>query len=247
MNTIAVMGATGTIGSAVAKQLVDQGNRVILLARNSDKLAELAERLGPASIACHMDDFASSELLRLSLESHVATQPLTGLVNCIGSLILKPAHGTSDQDFRDTVETNLFTSFAAVRTAGLLMRRGGGSVVLVASAAAEIGLANHEAIAAAKSGIIGLARSAAATYAGNNIRFNVVSPGLTCTELTRRIWDNPANAAASTDMHALGRLGKPEHIASAITWLLDPANDWITGETLHVDGGLSKIQPRRRA
>ncbi len=119
-----------------------------------------------------------------------------------------------------------------------MLRKTGGSVVLVASAAAEIGLQNHEAIAAAKAGVIGLARSAAATYAPYNIRINVVSPGLTCTELTRRIWDNPANAAASTEMHALGRLGQPHHIASAIHWLLDPQNDWTTGTVLDVDGGL---------
>lgn len=246
MKTIAVMGATGTIGSALSARLVELGYRVLLLARNREKLEALSEQLGSPGIPCHLDDFASSELLKLSIENHVLDKPLTGIVNCIGSLLLKPAHGTSDQEFRDTIQTNLFTSFAAVRTAGSLMRKAGGSVVFLASAAAEIGLANHEAIAASKAGIIGLARSAAATYASNNIRFNVVSPGLTCTELTRRIWDNPASASASTEMHALGRLGQPHHIVSAIAWLVDPVNDWITGDTLHVDGGLAHIQPRRR-
>ncbi len=246
MHTFAVLGATGTIGSEICSRLVQAGNRVIMLARSQEKLVAAADRLGPQAIAGHVQDFASSDVLRGSIEPLLDGQPLTGIVNCIGSILLKPAHGTSDQEFRDTIETNLFTSFAVVRTAGLLMRRGGGSVVLMASAAAEIGLANHEAIAAAKAGIIGLARSAAATYANNNIRVNVVSPGLTCTELTRRIWENATNAAASAEMHALGRLGQPQHIASAVTWLLDPQNDWITGDVLHVDGGLANIQPRKR-
>lgn len=246
MGTIAVLGATGTIASQLCERLVHEGHRTLLLARNAEKLVALGERLGPAAVACHVSDFTSSDGLRAVIEEQLADEPLTGIVNCIGSLLLKPAHATSDQEFRDTLQTNLFTAFAAVRTAGALMRKQGGSVVLIASAAAEIGLTNHEAISAAKAGIIGLARSAAATYASSNIRVNVVSPGLTCTELTRRIWDNPTNNAASADMHALGRLGQPAHIVSAIAWLLDPANDWITGDVMHIDGGLSKIQPRRK-
>ncbi len=246
MGTVAVLGATGTIGSELCRRLIHDGNRVLLLARNHDKLQTLADELGPSAVACSVVDFTSSDALRAAIEAALGDEPLTGIVNCIGSLLLKPAHGTSDQEFRDCVEANLFTAFAAVRTAGMLMRKQGGSVVLISSAAAEIGLTNHEAIAAAKAGVIGLARAAAASYAGNNLRVNVISPGLTRTELTRRIWDNAANNAASTEMHALGRLGEPAHIVSAITWLLDPVNDWITGDVLHIDGGLSHIQPRRR-
>ena len=246
MVTIAVMGATGTIGSELSERMIHEGQRVLLVARDLEKLSALADRLGPSSIPCHVADFTSSDMLKRAIEEHLGDEPLSGIVNCIGSLLLKPAHGTSDQEFRDTIETNLFTAFAAVRTAGTLMRKQGGSVVLMASAAAEIGLNNHEAISASKAGIIGLARSAAATYASSNIRVNVVSPGLTCTEMTRRIWENAANNAASCDMHALGRLGQPAHIVSAIAWLLDPANDWITGDVMHIDGGLSHIQPRRK-
>ena len=160
--------------------------------------------------------------------------------------MLKPAHSTSDEEFRKTVETNLFTAFAAVRVGAKLMKEQGGSIVLFASAAAEIGIQNHEAIAAAKGGVIGLARSAAATYAPYNVRVNVVSPGLIKTDLTRSIWNNPASAEASTRLHALGRLGSPEHVASLATWLLDPENDWITGQVIGVDGGLGHVLPQRR-
>ena len=84
-----------------------------------------------------------------------------------------------------------------VRAAGKIMSSSGGSAILLSSAAARMGLASHEAIAAAKAGIIGLAKSAAATYAARGLRFNVVAPGLVKTELSRKIWENPISAAAS--------------------------------------------------
>ena len=99
--------------------------------------------------------------------------------------------------------------------------------------------------AAAKAGVIGLARSAAATYGSSNIRFNVVSPGLVRTELTKRIWQNEVNAQASAQMHALGRLGEPEQVSSLVLWLLDGNNNWITGQVIGIDGGLGKVLARR--
>jgi NAD(P)-dependent dehydrogenase (short-subunit alcohol dehydrogenase family) len=123
----------------------------------------------------------------------------------------------------------------------------GGSVVLISSAAAMEGLANHEAIAAAKAGILGLTLSAAATYAGQNLRVNAVAPGLTETPLTAALTGNETSRRVSEAMHALGRLGKPEDIARAIVFLLDPANNWITGQVLAVDGGLSRVRPKMKA
>jgi len=63
--------------------------------------------------------------------------------------------------------------------------------------------------------------------------------------MTRRIWETPASAAASTQLHPLGRLGEPEHVASLVTWLLDPENDWMTGQVIGIDGGLGHVLPRR--
>ncbi len=109
-----------------------------------------------------------------------------------------------------------------------------------------VGLANHEAIAAAKAGVIGLALSAAATYASNHLRVNVVAPGLTETPLTSAITSNEKSRQLSEQMHALGRLGQPQDIARAIVFLLDPQNNWITGQVLAVDGGLSHIRPKAK-
>lgn len=116
--------------------------------------------------------------------------------------------------------------------------------MLCATAAARAGFANHEAIAAAKGGVIALTMSAAATYGGRNIRVNCVAPGLVETPLTARITGNDAARTASQAMHALGRIGKPEDIASAIAWLVDPENSWVTGQVIGVDGGLGTVRSK---
>jgi len=243
MNAVAILGASGTIGSTLARRLTNQGRSLLLVGRNPDKLAALSAELKQPAVTV---DFTRSDSLEEALRASAEMLGgLSGIVNCIGSVLLKPAHATSDDDFRATIETNLFTAFAAVRAGAKLMRQRGGSIVLFASAAAELGIANHEAIAAAKAGVIGLARSAAATYATNNLRVNVISPGLVRTELTRRIWETPANEAASTQLHALGRLGEPRHVASFAAWLLDDENDWVTGQVFGVDGGLGHVLARR--
>jgi len=122
----------------------------------------------------------------------------------------------------------------------------GGSVVLISSSAALLGIPNHEAIAAAKAGINGLVLSAAATYAPMNLRFNAVAPGLVKTALTSSITDNDLSLRLSEAMHPLGRIGSPEEIARAIIFLLDPKNSWITGQIIAVDGGLSTIKQKVR-
>jgi NAD(P)-dependent dehydrogenase (short-subunit alcohol dehydrogenase family) len=120
----------------------------------------------------------------------------------------------------------------------------GGSIVLLSTAAARIGLANHEAISAAKAGVEGLALAAAASYASKGIRINCVAPGMTRTPLSAKLLQNEVMAKASASMHALGRIGEPNEIASAIEWLLDPEQSWVTAQVLGVDGGLSRIRSR---
>jgi 3-oxoacyl-[acyl-carrier protein] reductase len=214
-----------------------------LIGRDEQKLQTLSNELGQPYEAADLTD--SEELTECFNKSLIVDGRIDAFVNCVGSILLKPAHLTTDAEFENTIRTNLFTSFAMLKAAVPILREHGGGIVLCASAAAEIGIANHEAIAAAKAGVIGLARSAAATYAPNNIRVNVISPGLVKTELTRKIWENTASAAASSAMHALQRFGDPHHIASLISWLIDPENNWITGQVIGVDGGLGHVLPRR--
>jgi NAD(P)-dependent dehydrogenase (short-subunit alcohol dehydrogenase family) len=235
-----VLGATGGTGSELSRMLADGGARLLVAGRNADRLATLADTLGAEQRvidATRCDDVAACVTQAVERFGR-----LDGIANCVGSLLLKPAHLTTEEEWRTTVETNLGSAFATVRAAAPAMRREGGSIVLVASAAARIGLPNHEAIAAAKAGIIGLARAAAASYAGRGVRVNAVAPGLVRTPMTRRITERPASEQASLSMHALGRLGEPRDIAAMISWLLGPAATWVTGQVFGVDGGLGTVR-----
>lgn len=226
-----VIAASSSIGQSVVNALKVQGNEVYTTARDWSKIE--------ADILLDATDFeAVNEVFKQA-------GPIDGVVNCSGSLLIKPAHLTNKKQFIDVIDASLTTAFAIVRAAGTHMKNGG-AVVLISSAAAMEGLANHEAIAAAKAGIIGLTQSAAATYASSNLRFNAVAPGLVSTSMTVQLTGNPNALKTSKAMHALGRIGSPEDIARAIIFLLDPQNNWITGQVLAVDGGLSRVHPKMK-
>lgn len=240
--TYVILGASGGIGSAVSRRLAREGAQLILAARSKERLETLSKEIGAEPFildSAGLDDVQS--VVDHAVETHGR---LDGIANCIGSLLLKPAHLTSESEWESVLSTNLGSAFAVVRAAARTWKREGGSIVLVASAAASLGLANHEAIAAAKAGIIGLARSAAATYARSGTRVNVVAPGLVRTPLTQQIFDNPVSEKASRDLHPLRGLGEPEDVASAIAWLLDGEQSWVTGQVIGVDGGLATLKTR---
>ncbi len=237
-----ILGAYGGIGSALARRLAAKGSRLLLAGRKPEKLTPLAAELGADQVLADATDSTQIEAA-IAQAAQTFTQQggqIDGIANCFGSLLLKPAHATTDAEFESVLAVNLKSAFATVRAAAKHMKTPG-SIVFVSSAAARHGLINHEAIAAAKAGVQGLALSAAASYARRGLRFNCVAPGLTETPLTARITSNEASAKASLGMHALGRFGQPEEIAAAIGFLLDPANSWITGQVLGVDGGLGSV------
>ena len=239
-----VLGATGAVGTVLSRRLIRAGHDVLLCGRDQENLQGLAEDL---SVLTQSVEALEPESIAFCLDRAVDEfGRVDGVVNCIGSVLLKPAHLTSDSEWSQTMAVNLTSAFATVRSSAKVMGRSGGSIVLISSAAARIGLANHEAIAAAKAGIVGLTQSAAATYANRGIRVNAVAPGLIKSNMTRNLWQSKAAESVSSEMHALGRLGDPADVASLIEWLLQPSNDWITGQILGIDGGLATLVPRTR-
>lgn len=237
-----VFGGSGGIGSEVARELSLAGAKVVITGRDEAKLASVSRELGCDSKKLNISDQnAVDEVVSQIIEKY---EKLDGVVNCIGSIFLKPAHMTRDNDWDAVIETNLTSSFRILRASASAMMRSGGSIVLFSSAAARVGIASHEAIAAAKAGVIGLCLSASATYARRGIRVNCIAPGMVCTQMTRHICSNETSRHASESMHALGRIGEPSDIAGAVSWLLSSQSSWVTGQTIGVDGGLSKVRSK---
>ena len=238
-----IFAATSGIGTALARRLAGGGATLTITGRDGDRIAALASDLGATHVVVDATDFDAVD--RCVREAGARTGRLDGVINCAGSLLLKPAHLTRADEFAATIAASLTTAFAVTRAAArTLGELGGGSIALVSSAAARTGLANHEAIAAAKAGVIGLTLSAAATYAARNVRVNCVAPGLVRTPLTARITSSPSAEQSSIAMHALARLGEPDDVASALAWLVAPENAWVTGQVLGVDGGLGTVRAR---
>ncbi len=236
-----VIGASGGIGSILSRQLCTKGYRLVLGGRNPESLAMLAAELGAHATSVDASKFDQVE--SVFKEAVEMFGRVDGVANCAGSLLLKPAHLTSETEFDETIASNLKSAFAVVRAGAKAMMGTGGSIVLVSSVAGRFGLPNHEAIAAAKAGVAGLTISAAASYARQKIRVNCVAPGLVKTPMTKRLTSSDAAVKASAAMHPLGRIGEPSDVASAIAWFLDPAQSWVTGQVLGVDGGMGSVRP----
>jgi NAD(P)-dependent dehydrogenase (short-subunit alcohol dehydrogenase family) len=169
---------------------------------------------------------------------------IAGYAHFLGSVLLKPLHLTTLQEWDDTFAINVRSVFLALKVLmPVLMKQKKGNVVLVSSVAARIGLANHEAIAAAKGAIASLVPSLAATYANQNVRVNGVSPGLIDAPLSARIVGNEVNLKASLAMSAIKRVGEGRDVALLIDFLLDDTRSgFITGEVLAVDGGVGRVK-----
>ncbi len=243
--TYVIVGAAGGIGTDLCQRLAARGPCNLFVAgRDAAKLSRLAAELPAATVTARALDATDSGAVEALFAEASTLGPVTGAANLCGSILLKPAHLTTDKEFADTIATNLVTAFNVLRCAAKAMTQSGGSIALVSTVATKIGLANHEAIAAAKGGINGLVLSAAATYANRGVRVNAVAPGLVRTPLSERLTSSEATLKASTAMHPLGRIGEPADVGAALAWLLDPATSWVTGQILSIDGGLSCVKPR---
>lgn len=241
-----IFGASGGIGSQVVRDLAGKGNHVLAVGRDKQKLHEVLPGLSGV-------EFAEADISQPStFDDAVAVAgdkwgKVDGVANCIGGLLLKPAHLTSLDEWNNQLLVHATSSFLVLKSSLEALKKSRGSLVLISSVAAARGFHNHEAVAAGKAAVEGLVLSAAATYAPSGVRVNGVAPGLVMTPLTSSLLSNENMQKASAAMHPLNRIGSPGDISSAVCWLLDPHQSWITGQIIHIDGGMSSIQSRNRA
>jgi len=236
-----IIGGSGGIGSNLARRMSDNGWKVIISARNIENLNLVSD--GKPIDSLIVDATNADDVQEKAKQINETYGSLDAVVNSVGSIFLRPLHATSSEQFMETINQNLVTSFNVIRaTAKIMMRGNGGRIVLFSSAAASLGMPNHAAISAAKAGVEGLARAAASDYAKRGIRVNVISPGLVDTPLSSHLLASEQSRKISEDMHPVGKIGEPDDIASVAEWLITSAPEWMTGDIISVDGGLTNLK-----
>jgi NAD(P)-dependent dehydrogenase (short-subunit alcohol dehydrogenase family) len=242
-----IAGVTGGIGSELARRLSAAGWMVAGYARDAARLESLRAEL-PGLVTGVADATRPDDVERVVQAVVSQHGRLDAYVHAVGSIFLRNAHLTSLDDWSRVLEINLTSAFIGLKAAlGPMQTQAGGAVVLLSSVAAKAGLPGHEAIAAAKAGINGLVRSAAATYANRGIRINAVAPGLVDTPMAAPLLASAQARSFSEKMHPLGRIGQPAEVASLIAWLVSDEGAWTTGQIWSVDGGLAHLRPRPKA
>tara|TARA_Y100000994_G_scaffold1920_1_gene2118 strand:- start:624 stop:1358 length:735 start_codon:yes stop_codon:yes gene_type:complete len=244
MNII-IIGATGGIGNCLSHDLSTSHN-LYIGSKNQEKVDTLINDINVKSnhnvsgSKLEASDFESIKEFLLNANNYLGS--IDCIINCVGSLLLKPAHTTSEEELENIFKTNVFSCFGILKHSFKFLRNNGGSLIFFSSAASKVGLKNHEAIASAKAAVSSMVLSAASTYAKYNIRVNAIAPGLVETPLTESIVSNKMSLDYSKNLHGLGRIGKPENFIPIINSLVDKRSDWITGQTIFVDGGLSNVK-----
>ena len=230
---IIVVGGTSGIGLAVARQLQSQGANVIVASRkNSDELQ--------ASGIRHIVIDTTQDIGILTAE---LPEALHGVVYCPGTINLKPFARLTEDDFLQDWRVNFMGAVKVLQAAVPNLKKAqGASVVLFSTVAAGTGMNFHASIASAKGALEGLTRSLAAEFAASRIRFNAFAPSLCDTPLAGNLLATPEKREASDKRHPLGRVGTAEELAKMAVFLLSDDAAWITGQIMHVDGGMSALK-----
>jgi NAD(P)-dependent dehydrogenase (short-subunit alcohol dehydrogenase family) len=166
-----------------------------------------------------------------------------GAVYAPGTIQLKPFHRIKEEEFLHDLQVNTLGAVKVLQVLyPRLVKSSGASVVLFSTVAVQQGMPYHSSIAMAKGAIEGLTRSLAAEWAGQNIRVNAIAPSLTDTPLAEKLLNTEDKQAGASKRHPLGRYGKPADIAAMAHFLLSDNSSWMTGQILHVDGGMSNVR-----
>ena len=235
-----VTGASGGIGGAIARALHAQGAVVTLSGTRADALEQLKGTLGERThvIAARMDDAADIE--RLAKEAVAAMGKIDILVNNAGITRDNISMRMKDEEWEKVLEVNLTGTFRLTRAAmrGMMKRRAG-RVINITSIVGVTGNPGQADYAAAKAGLIGMSKSLAQELASRGITVNCVAPGFIATPMTDVLTDDQKKAILGRV--PASRLGTPEEIAAAVIFLASDEAAYVTGQTLHINGGMAMI------
>ncbi len=240
MATISLItGASGGIGRALARQLHGQGHRVVAVGRDLDRLANV-----PAAVRIAADTSTpEGAALAVAVCQEALGAAPTQLAHCVGSTLIAPLHRTRLEAYREVMRVNLDSAVFMLQAWITALQGGPGAAVFASSVVARIGVANHEAIAAAKGGVEALVRSAAATYAAQGLRINAVAPGMTETPMTAGMLKMPAMREGAARQYPMGGVQTADQVADVMAWLLGDGAARLTGQVIAVDGGFTTVRP----
>ena len=228
MKNILLIGGSYGIGLAIAKEL-EHKNNIFIASRTSEGLENLNVTHIPFDV------------LADNLDTNLLPEVIDGIVYCPGSINLRPFRGLKLETFESDMQINFFSMVRVVQSIlPQLSASKQSSIVLFSSIAASMGMPFHTSVAAAKGAIEGFAKALAAEYAPK-IRVNVIAPSLTNTPLADKFLNNETKQEKSAERHPLKRFGQPEDLAKMACFLLGENSSWISGQILHVDGGMSTL------
>ncbi|MGB8063937.1 MAG: SDR family oxidoreductase [Candidatus Sulfotelmatobacter sp.] len=237
-----VTGAGSGIGRACAIALASEGASVALCGRRKDRIAEVAREIGDRAFAVAADVSRTSDLNHLLDQTVSRFGGLNFLVNNAGILTVGNAEQITEEQWDHLFNVNVRSVWLLSRGALPHMRKaGGGSIINIASTLGIVGAPNRAAYAPSKGAVILLTKSMAIDHGHENIRVNAICPSFVETELTAALMAQVPDQAAArrerTGSHPIGRLGRPEDVASLAVYLASDESSWTTGAALPVDGG----------
>ncbi len=237
---VLITGASGGIGTAIARAMHAQGAVVALSGTRREALDALCADLGERAFACPADLRDANESDTLVEAAEAAAGPLWALINNAGMTRDMLALRMSDADWQAVLEVDLSAPFRLARAAlrGMLRRRAG-RIINITSIVGATGNAGQANYAAAKAGLTGMTKALAQEVASRSVTVNAVAPGFVTTPMTDRLSEQQRTRL--TESIPLGRMGKPEDVAAAVAYLASDEAGWVTGATLHVNGGMAMI------